>query len=694
MLNSPLTSLLGIGEKRAALLKSLGLSTLKDMLYYYPVRYEDRRKVSVISDAVDGEKLFTKATVLNITMPPYSGGRGRGGASNIPMKVKVSDDTGVMNLVFFNHRYLRNSFVLGREYIFYGTAVRDLSGISMVHPEFEAFKGEVQGQILPVYPLTAGVTQKLLRGISSEAVKYAEEAVDNLPREIAAAEGFASLGYSLKNIHYPVDGAAYRRASQRIIFEEFFLLRLALLWARAGRSENQVGIAFLPPEDRGLASEISDFESLLPFELTAAQTKVIGEIFEDMQKEMPMHRLVQGDVGSGKTAVAFAAIRKAFVCGWQSALMAPTEILAAQHFAEALKILGPTGMKIGFLSSGTTAAEKKRLLSELSCGTIDLLIGTHALIEDNVVFEKLGLVITDEQHRFGVTHRLRLRDKGNGGLPDVLIMTATPIPRSLAMIFYGDVDSSIIDELPPGRKPIQTRLIDKGRRNQAYDFARKQMAAGRQVYLVASAIEADEDSDYFDGSQINTVTELYGEMTKLFSDFNIGIMHGRMKSSEKDNVMQNFSEGKIDMLVSTTVIEVGISVSNATMMIVENSERFGLAQLHQLRGRVGRGDSASYCVLVNYGKSREAKDRGEILEKSNDGFEIAEKDLLLRGPGDVLGTRQSGLPELRLADFSLHAKIMDRAGQAAKALLLADSELSMPEHAGLRRKLDMLELIG
>ena len=672
-INDPVTVLRGVGLKREETLSKLGIKTIEDLLRHYPLRYEDRRRPVPVNELKDGESALVRVQVLRVIKGP---GFTRGGLKRIPMKVFCCDDSAKLTLLYFNSRWFENAFQSGQEYWIYGTPRRDLSGVTMAHPDFDLIlpdeAGETEGKgIVPIYPLTAGITQKYMRSLIRSALPFAENMKENLPDRLIKKRKLAPVGFALKNIHYPDDEHTLNAARYRLVYEELFLLQYRLLCARArkdlpgksGETINKAGIT------------TGDALKILPFKPTAAQERVIEEINADMSSDLQMRRLLQGDVGSGKTAAAAAAAFIAAKNGFQTAIMAPTEILAAQHYREFTRILEGTGIRLGLLTSGLSAAEKRGIKDGIENGEIEIVIGTHALIEPDIAFSQLGLVVTDEQHRFGVRQRLALKEKGSS--PDTLVMTATPIPRTLAMMLYADLDVSVLDEMPPGKQKVVTRFINSSKRDAAYGFAEKEMDSGRQVYVVAPMIGDEAEEGYAETvseaeseeTPLASAVALTEELSALFPGRNVTMLHGRMKSEQKEDTMRAFAAGDIDMLVSTVVIEVGVNVPNASVMIIENAERFGMAGLHQLRGRVGRGSAKSYCVLISDSKSELAMKRLETLSREHDGFKIAELDLSLRGPGDLFGVRQHGLPELKIADPARHMDILMKANADAKELV-------------------------
>lgn len=657
----------GVGEKKSALLKNLKVETIYDLLHLYPRKYEDRREVVSIMEAPYGQDVLVKGVVTSKQM------WGRN-SKKIPLKIAVQDNSAKLEVLFFNGKFLSNLFVVGEEYVFYGKINLNNGKRQMSHPEFhKSGSPEDVRVIFPVYPLTEGLTQNYLRKLQMSVMDLADEAEEWLDESIIKKYNLCSPAYALKQIHFPKDERQIRESRYRMVFEELLTLQTGLFYIKEGIRDINLGVVI----DKEIT--VNDFLDRIPFELTDGQKRVWKEIEEDLSKPVPMNRLVQGDVGSGKTAVAELAMYKTIKAGYQAAMMAPTELLAKQHFASLKRDLEPLGVTVDLLCSSMKAKEKKEVLGRLASGETRLVVGTHAIIQPEVYFENLGIVITDEQHRFGVNQRSLLSDKGTN--PNILVMTATPIPRTLAVILYGDLDISIIDTMPPGRKPIKTHLRNDNAREAIYNFVEAQVKEGRQAYVVAPLIEESEALD------VKSAEEIYEELVAKHPNIRIGLVHGAMKQEEKDSVMEAFAEGNIDVLVSTVVIEVGIDVSNATVMVIENCERFGLAQLHQLRGRVGRGKHQSHCILVCGKESKVANMRNEIMCKSNDGFVIAEEDLKLRGPGEIFGTRQHGLPELNISDLIRHVDILEDVKQVAADILRKDPQLSSPENTVLRQKI-------
>ncbi|MDO4833654.1 MAG: ATP-dependent DNA helicase RecG [Bacillota bacterium] len=667
-LQDSISTLKGVGPKKAEAFGRLGVKTLEDLIFTFPGLYEDRRNIlSIAMLKEDEEAVFTGKVELVRT-----GGYSRRGRRIL--KMLVSDDTGSVELVFFNASYISNSIRTGDRLTFFGKPQRNRGRLQVVHPQFSR-ESEAQTGILPVYPLTKGISQKEMRRLQQTLRPLYAKAESILNRETEEKNRLCDTKFAIENIHFPEDGVSLRAAKYRLVFEEFMVLQIGLQAFKLASGTLCRGAEFDNP---GAEREYIDS---LPYKLTAAQKRCAGEIAADLESEKRMNRLVQGDVGSGKTVLAEIAMYKAAKCGYQSVMMAPTEILAYQHFESLKSGLSGHGIVVGFLSGSMKAAEKRKVLEGLADGSVQVLVGTHAVIQPEVSFNRLGLVITDEQHRFGVNQRILLKEKGES--PNILLMTATPIPRTLAVMIYGDMDISVIDEMPPGRLPICTRCAEDERaRRQIYAFAKRQIARGRQVYVVTPLIDESETMD------VRSAQEVFGELSEHFD--RAALLHGGMKQKEKDDIMTRFSRGEIDILVATVVIEVGINVPNATVMIIENAERFGLAQLHQLRGRVGRGSSQSYCFLIQGSDSETAKKRGKIMEESGDGFFIAEEDMKIRGPGEIFGTRQHGLPDMKLADMVRHFEVLNTARDEAKAILAEDPGLTKPENAGLKSRVNKL----
>lgn len=661
----------GIGETRAKSFERLGVTTLLDLLYTYPRTYEDRTKIVNISDANNGDVVCINALVGS--QPTLV--RVRRGMELV--KFVAVDDSGSIDVTYFNQSYVKNQLVIGQNYIFYGKVVIEKSHRTMTNPVFEKEgTNNNTGRIVPIYSLTSGISQKLIsNSIRIILNNFKNELPNYIPNSVSEKMQLCKSGYALENIHFPTDFGTLELARQRLIFEELFVLSSALTMMKETRNKNS-GIFVSTPDLRR-------FYSTLPFTPTSAQKRAIEAATKDMESGSEMNRLIQGDVGSGKTLVAAACIWCVSEGGLQSAFMAPTEILANQHYETLSRMLSPFNIKVEKLTGSMTNKQKRELSTRLKAGEIDLLVGTHALISDSVEFDKLALVITDEQHRFGVNQRSSLISKGHN--PHTLVMSATPIPRTLALMIYGDLDVSIINELPPGRQKVDTFVVGEDKRQRIYKFISKHVENGNQVFIVCPAIDATEEQpENFKSAK--EYSKLLSE--KVFPNLHVACLHGKMKPKEKSQVMQDFLNHNIDILVSTTVVEVGIDVPNATLMVIENSDRFGLSQLHQLRGRVGRGKDKSYCILFTDSNNEETLARLKVMENSNDGFEIAEEDLKLRGPGDFFGSRQHGLPKMRIADFCTDISIMKDAQEAANNLLIVDPNLSFPENRCLKKRIN------
>jgi len=665
-------ALKGVGERRAKLLGKLGIETVFDLITYYPRAYEDRTKIKPIAETEDGELVCIEGTVAS----PVNARHIRKGLDLA--KVRVVDDSGSANLTFFNQNFVKDQLQVGETYCFYGKI--DVKGYTreMNTPVFEPIEKTPlkTRRLIPVYPLTAGLpAHQLSAYIRAALARCANELSDPIPDEVRMREELAFARFAYENIHYPADEASLEIARKRLIYEELFLLSLGLLRFKS-RRRDLVGTAMK-------SVDMARFEAALPFSLTGAQKRAVSDAIGDLQKKIPMNRLVQGDVGSGKTVVAAACAYFAQQNGYQTALMAPTEILAEQHLKTLTEMMEPLGIRVALLTGSMTAATKRGVKAALSAGEIDVLVGTHAILTEDVAFSKLGLVITDEQHRFGVRQRAALTAKGEN--PHLLVMSATPIPRTLALILYGDLDVSIIDELPPGRKPVGTYAVDDTKRDRAYGFVRSHLDAGQQAYIVCPLVEEN------DTAELKSVEEFAKQLEcRHLAGYRVEMLHGRMKGKEKESIMRQFAAGEIHVLVSTTVIEVGVNVPNATVMVIENAERFGLSQLHQLRGRVGRGAEQSHCILFSEHKGGVTRDRLRVMCKTNDGFEISEADLRLRGPGDLFGTRQHGFPDLKIADLARDLEVLRAAQAEAKRLLEQDPELINPIHAETKARMLML----
>ena len=663
----------GIGEARARSMGKLGIHDLAGLVSYFPRAYEDRTRICPIDQLTDGESVCVRAMVAET--PTLS--RIRGGQEIV--KVRAVDETGALHITFFHSSYVRLTLKRGQFYIFYGRVSVQGRLRSMVNPIFEAGyePSRFTGRIVPIYRLKAGLSQRTVMQCVRSALDFCADSLpDYLPAGVALDNGLATARYAYENIHFPKDAGALAIARRRLVFEELFVLVCALGMIRGGRQK-----AAGTPLAR---AELSDFTASLPFTPTGAQLRAINEAAEDMCSGRAMNRLVQGDVGSGKTLVAAACVWYAAQSGAQSAFMAPTEILAEQHFATLSGFLEPFGIRVAKLTGSMRAKERREVLAGLASGETGLCVGTHALLSEDVEFKNLALVVTDEQHRFGVEQRAAL--VGKGTRPHLLVMSATPIPRTLALIIYGDLDVSVIDELPPGRQKVGTFAVDESYRARLNGFIEKLAHEGRQIFVVCPRIEENEEGA--DG--IKSAEEHAEALRAALPDLKIACIHGKMKAKEKDEIMSAFARGETDVLVSTTVIEVGVDVPNAALMVIENADRFGLSQLHQLRGRVGRGQHKSWCILVSDAKGEEARARLSAMVHISDGFKIAEEDLRMRGPGDFFGSRQHGLPELHIADLGADMDVLRRAKDAAERLLQADPGLRKIENAGLRRRAEAL----
>ena len=654
----------GVGEKRAVVLKNKGIDTVGALLRYYPRDYLDWTDIRPINSAPLFEKVCVKAKVLRVDAEQKRSGI-------TIYSVICEDETAQMTAVLFNQKFLAESLRVGREYLFYGSLSGGFLFRKMSSPKIvPAYNNSIE----PIYPAGRDMSSKQIKNLIKTAISSLK-LPETLNEEIRERNDLCSLEYALQNIHFPLNREAFLKAQKRLVFEELFILRtgLALLKSREGKKAGYV-------IKQGF---LSNFKALLPFNITSAQERVIKECMRDMFSGYPMNRLVQGDVGSGKTVIAAALMYAAAKNGFQSAMMAPTEILSIQHYKTLLKLTEKTGIKCALLTSSVKKKEKEQIKAALKNGEIDVVVGTHSLITSDVEFNKLGLVVTDEQHRFGVNQRGSLASKGDN--PHTLVMSATPIPGTLGLILYGDLDSSIVDEYPAGRQKIDTYLVDTSYRPRIYNYIKKFLNKGRQGYIVCPLVSEGEEVD------ITSAKEYYVNLSQgEFKEYKLGLLHGKMTSKEKEEVMTKFSTGEIQLLIATTVIEVGIDVPNAVIMVIENAERFGLSALHQLRGRIGRGEYKSDCILVTDNASEDTLKRLEIIKNNIDGFKIADEDLKLRGPGDFLGSRQHGLPPMKIADLFADRDVLELAGKEAKYLLQNDPDLSKTENLNL--KAEIIEL--
>jgi ATP-dependent DNA helicase RecG len=672
---SPIQFIPGVGPSRAKLFQKLGLETVRDILYFFPRNYVD---ASTIQD-IYGLRVGEKATILGRVVHKKIQ-RTRRGMANLVLAVE--DHSGSVECIWFNQPFREREFRTGEVVLLHGEV--KLYNKLQLHPkEWDILQDETMngvdgaGGLIPIYPATQGLNYKVIRRVVQKAIELTRDKVkETLPESIIHGHSFPTLSESIQQMHFPASFSFQEDARRRLVFEEFFYLQLILAMRHSFNKRREGGIPFKP-----VNKEVARLYQSLPFQLTEAQKRVIKEIFDDMSLPTAMNRLLQGDVGSGKTIVSLFTILRAVENGYQAALMAPTEILAEQHKRKLKILLGDMGVKLECLTGSLDSKRKEEIRESIANGEVSVVVGTHALIQEGVAFNRLGVVIVDEQHRFGVSQRVSLMEKGEN--PDCLVMTATPIPRSLALTFYGDLDLSLIDEMPPGRKPVKTRIVEEGRRSRFYQFVRDRVREGDKVFVVFPLVE---ESDKLDLKDAMTWEKKYRD--EIFPGLKVGLVHGRLKGEEKEEVMRKFEMGKLDILVSTTVIEVGVDIPEASIMVIEHAERFGLSQLHQLRGRVGRGDRESYCILfVSDDVASRSIERLNVLERTQDGFRVAEEDLRIRGPGEFLGTRQHGIPELRLASLVDDRELLYIARKEAFRIIKNDHELEKEENRHLKLEL-------
>ncbi len=651
----------GVGEKRAELFNKLGIFDVDSLIHFYPRKYEDWTNTKSVKDVNDGDNISLRATMIT-PIKEYMVRRGM-----TLYKCRFSDGESIINVTIFNNKYLAQSLRVYEDYVLFGKIEKNFTAASMSSPKIEQIDRGIR--IHPIYSSTGKLTSNAIAKVIRNALDNLDTLAETLDYSIRKKYGLISLDKAIRSIHFPENESEIKAARKRLIFEELLTLQLGLLKLKSNKkSETPLKIT---------KDYTNEFLPLLPFSLTNAQTRVIKECINDMQGKYPMSRLLQGDVGSGKTAVASGIIYTAVKNEYQCALMVPTEILAQQHFESISKLFSGTDINVRLLTGSTKAKEKREIKSQLIDGEIDLLIGTHAIIQNDVEFKNLGLVITDEQHRFGVKQRASLVNKGVG--IHTLVMSATPIPRTLGLILYGDLDISILDELPPNRQEIRTDVVDSRYNNRLHKFIRDAVDRGEQCYIICPMVEESEDNE-----NLKSAEQLAEELSQTaFRGYNLGLIHGKMKANEKEKIMKAFSDGYVQILVATTVVEVGVDVPNATIMVIENAERFGLSQLHQLRGRIGRGNKKSYCVLVSDSKSENARNRLMVMKKYNDGFKIADEDLKARGPGDFFGEKQHGLPDLKIADMLENMDILNLAQKCAEDILEEDFNLDMKKNKNL-----------
>ncbi|MCC8073126.1 MAG: ATP-dependent DNA helicase RecG [Clostridiales bacterium] len=664
--NSNIQFIKGVGEKRARLFNSLGIFDVDSLIHFYPRKYEDWSKTKTVKEALDNEVVCIRATMIT----PVKESMIRKGLTLY--KCRFSDGESIVDVTIFNNKYLAKSLRIYDDYLLFGKIEKNFTKASMSAPKIE--KSDTGINIHPIYSATGKLTSKAILKVMRTALDEIGEIEETLTEEIKNKYNLISLDKAIRYIHFPRDEKDIVDARNRLIFEELLTLQLGLLKLKGNKKRQSA---------YKITSDYTDeFIQLLPFSLTNAQKKAMKECIDDLEGEHPMSRLIQGDVGSGKTAVAAGVLYTVIKNGYQGALMAPTEILAKQHYESLSKLLDGTGIRTGLLTGSVKASEKREIKSLLINGEIDLLIGTHALIQNDVEFKRLGLVITDEQHRFGVKQRAELANKGDG--IHTLVMSATPIPRTLGLILYGDLDISIIDELPPGRQEIRTDVVNSSYNNRLYKFIKNAVDRGEQCYIICPAVDENELG-------VKSAEQYADELSEgAFNGYNLGLLHGKLKPKEKESVMKAFVDGDIKILVATTVVEVGVDVPNATIMVIENAERFGLSQLHQLRGRIGRGNKKSYCVLVSDSESENAQNRLMTMKRYTDGFKIADEDLKIRGPGDFFGEKQHGLPDLKIADMVDDVETLRLTQHCAKEILSNDFNLEHSENKNLSKRIDLM----
>lgn len=660
-LQSNIKFIKGVGEKRAEMFYNLGIFDVDALIHFYPRKYEDWTKTKTVAQTQTGESITVRATMIT----PVKEHRIRRGMTLY--KCRFSDGESVINVTIFNNKYLAQALRIYEDYVLFGKIEKTFTSASMSSPKIEKLDTGIR--IHPIYSASGKLTSNAIAKVIKTALENLDTIPETLSRDIREKYDLISLDDALRKIHFPAGERDTYSARKRLIFEELLTLQLGLLKLK-GNKKKETPLKI--KEDY-----TDEFTALLPYRLTNAQQRAIGQCIKDMQGKYPMNRLLQGDVGSGKTAVGTGIIYTVIRNGYQAALMAPTEILAAQHFESISKMLDGTGIRISLLTGSVRAKEKREIKSDLMDGKIDLLIGTHAIIQNDVEFHNLGLVITDEQHRFGVKQRASLTNKGLG--IHTLVMSATPIPRTLGLILYGDLDISVLDELPPGRQEIRTDVVDSRYHERIYKFIRDAADRGEQAYIICPLVDESEAE-----TNIKSAQRLALELSETaFKGYTLGLLHGKMKASDKDKVMKAFSDGDIQILVATTVVEVGVDVPGATIMVIENAERFGLSQLHQLRGRIGRGSKKSYCILISDNSGETTRNRLMTMKKYSDGFKIADEDLKARGPGDFFGERQHGLPKLKIADMLEDMEILHLAQNCARDILKEDFNLDLPKNEQL-----------